>query len=278
MYMWKLLVGIFLCVLAQSLFLSGGNAADKTFVLTFDDGPRPEVLTGNSGLLQLLQEEAVPAAFFLQGWQARKHPDLVRELAKKGHLVANHTYGHATPAEWARIAARKDKKNWPALSSSEKQIYGEKGRGMFLRDVKRGKEALQALTGSTPIFLRPPKWSIDQRMYCELSRTQIVQMLPRIVRPELCSMEIMGMSPYADLNTTDYETIFRYTRGDVSFARAVDILVSRVKKISEGHKDGDVFIWVFHEHKITTEALRVLISWWKQQGVHFQTLTEVYGL
>jgi peptidoglycan/xylan/chitin deacetylase (PgdA/CDA1 family) len=59
--------------------------------LTFDDGPDPEV---TPKVLALLAEAGARATFFLIGERARRHPELVREILRQGHRLANHTQNH----------------------------------------------------------------------------------------------------------------------------------------------------------------------------------------
>ena len=66
------------------------NSARK-LALTFDDGPNPEI---TPKLLDLLDRYRAPATFFVIGRYARECPDLVREVAARGHVVGNHTETH----------------------------------------------------------------------------------------------------------------------------------------------------------------------------------------
>jgi polysaccharide deacetylase family protein (PEP-CTERM system associated) len=65
-------------------------------------------------LLALFGERNVRATFFVLGWIARRHPQLVREIADAGHEIACHGFGHQsllqmTPAEFrADLRAAKD--------------------------------------------------------------------------------------------------------------------------------------------------------------------------
>jgi peptidoglycan-N-acetylglucosamine deacetylase len=59
--------------------------------LTFDDGPNPAC---TPGLLALLERHCVPATFFLVGRFAHACPELVREIADRGHSIGNHTQTH----------------------------------------------------------------------------------------------------------------------------------------------------------------------------------------
>src|SRR5262245_13512562 len=63
----------------------------RKLAITFDDGPNPSL---TPKLLDLLEKHNVKATFFAIGKFARQCPDLVRETAMRGHIVANHTQTH----------------------------------------------------------------------------------------------------------------------------------------------------------------------------------------
>jgi peptidoglycan/xylan/chitin deacetylase (PgdA/CDA1 family) len=63
----------------------------KRLALTYDDGPNdPHTLR----LLEVLAKHQVHATFFLIGRYVRQRPDIVREIAKAGHPIGNHTFTH----------------------------------------------------------------------------------------------------------------------------------------------------------------------------------------
>lgn len=64
---------------------------EKLIALTFDDGPAPEK---TQQLLQILQQEAIPATFFLTGEEVQRHPELLRLILADGHQVGNHSFHH----------------------------------------------------------------------------------------------------------------------------------------------------------------------------------------
>jgi len=59
--------------------------------VTFDDGPSP-VTTPR--ILDRLDELGLRATFFCLGLEVDRHPDLVAEIAHRGHGVATHGYAH----------------------------------------------------------------------------------------------------------------------------------------------------------------------------------------
>ncbi len=65
---------------------------DKKIVfLTFDDGPIPEV---TPWVLDVLDRYGVKATFFMVGDNVRKHPEVFKEVLRRGHTVGNHTMHH----------------------------------------------------------------------------------------------------------------------------------------------------------------------------------------
>ncbi len=96
--------------------------------LTFDDGPNPSV---TPRLLVLLEQHAARATFFVIGKFARACPELVREIAARGHAIGNHTDTHPSLV-------------WRAPRS----IAGE---------LARCQEAVAAATqAAPPRWMRPP--------------------------------------------------------------------------------------------------------------------------
>ncbi len=65
----------------------------KCMYLTFDDGPS----TLTPYLLDILQENRVPATFFLLGVRASMHPEFVSRMLQEGHAIGNHGWLHEDP-------------------------------------------------------------------------------------------------------------------------------------------------------------------------------------
>lgn len=59
--------------------------------ITIDDGPDPEV---TPRVLDILDAHGAKASFFCIGVRALQHPELCREIVKRGHTVENHGQHH----------------------------------------------------------------------------------------------------------------------------------------------------------------------------------------
>lgn len=99
----------------------------KRIALTFDDGPHP-IYTPQ--MLELLKEEQVPATFFLLGENVELYGDVVKEIAKEGHLIGNHTYHHVQVT---------------TLSLDE-----------ACKEIQETSDLIEELTGTGTEYVRPP--------------------------------------------------------------------------------------------------------------------------
>jgi peptidoglycan/xylan/chitin deacetylase (PgdA/CDA1 family) len=65
--------------------------AGRTVALTFDDGPSPKY---TAQVLDILDEHEIKATFCVVGTSVEAHPELVREIADRGHTLCDHTLTH----------------------------------------------------------------------------------------------------------------------------------------------------------------------------------------
>ena len=63
---------------------------ENAVALSFDDGPVKNTLE----ILDILDRYNAKAAFFCIGKNIEKHPDIFKEIIKRGHIVGNHTFSH----------------------------------------------------------------------------------------------------------------------------------------------------------------------------------------
>ncbi|MRR18022.1 MAG: polysaccharide deacetylase family protein [Deltaproteobacteria bacterium] len=71
--------------------VSRGCTGRNDVALTFDDGPSGFT---TPKILDLLDRHQAKAAFFVSGVNALRHPDLIREIIRRGHTIGNHSMNH----------------------------------------------------------------------------------------------------------------------------------------------------------------------------------------
>jgi peptidoglycan/xylan/chitin deacetylase (PgdA/CDA1 family) len=110
------------------LRLPAAAAARNEVSLTFDDGPDPEI---TPRVLDLLDRYEAKASFFCVGEEAEACPHIVREIARRGHSVENHSHHH--PHAFA--------------------FYGP---WRLTREVQAAQAVIAGITGRAPQFFRAP--------------------------------------------------------------------------------------------------------------------------
>lgn len=85
-------------------YKNGGGLKVKEIALTFDDGPNPET---TPRILDILDQHCIKATFFMVGIYAKARPDLVREVAARGHFIGTHTYTHPNNLRHLSLEAAK---------------------------------------------------------------------------------------------------------------------------------------------------------------------------
>lgn len=94
-------------------------------------------------LLSILGARGIRGTFFVLGWTAQRHPDLVRRIAAAGHEVGSHGFDH-------ELVYRQD-------------------ANAFRQDIRRARQLLQDLSGQEVIGYRAPSYTIMTRTLWALS-------------------------------------------------------------------------------------------------------------
>ena len=63
---------------------------------------------GTSLCLDLLDRHGVKATFFVLGWTAERHPEVVQEIIRRGHEIGCHSYSHPVIFEMTRQELKAD--------------------------------------------------------------------------------------------------------------------------------------------------------------------------
>ena len=85
-------------------------------------------------ILRLFDAHDTKATFFILGWVADNHPDVVREIAAAGHEIASHGYEHTRVTKL--------------------------GRQDFVKDIERTRKLLEDVSGKPVVGYRAPSFSI----------------------------------------------------------------------------------------------------------------------
>ncbi len=93
-------------------------------------------------ILDLLDRHGVKATFFVLGWIAEKYPELVKEVAAKGHEIASHGYAHRLVYEMTPDEFRDDLKRSMDIIES---TVGQKVLGFRATSFSIMKNSLWAL-------------------------------------------------------------------------------------------------------------------------------------
>ena len=93
---------------------------DRRVWLTIDDGPSEQT----PALLDLLDAHGAKATFFLVGDRARARPDAVREIARRGHGIGNHSASHPQAWFWA-LGPRRMRREIAATQDVLRELAGQ---------------------------------------------------------------------------------------------------------------------------------------------------------
>ncbi len=95
------------------------------------------VCANTQRLLDIFDEFGVRSTFFVLGWVADQHPQLVRDIAGRGHEIASHGYSH--------------------------RLVYDQTPAAFRQDVRRAKHLLEDVTGASVGGYRAPSFSVTAR-------------------------------------------------------------------------------------------------------------------
>lgn len=108
--------------------LPPASRARREIALTFDDGPDPAT---TPRVLDMLDARGARSTFFCIGRRVEEHRDLAAEIARRGHLVENHSHRHRNTFWFLPPAMLRD-------------------------EIGRAQEAIASATGRAPRLFRAP--------------------------------------------------------------------------------------------------------------------------
>lgn len=119
----------------DAFYKGAPNRNKKEIYLTFDNGYENGY---TAKFLDVLKKEKVPGAFFVTGHYLESEPELVKRMAKEGHIIGNHSYYHPdlTKVDDARL-----KRELEMVRAKTEEITGIKNM----------------------VYLRPPRGILSER-------------------------------------------------------------------------------------------------------------------
>jgi polysaccharide deacetylase family protein (PEP-CTERM system associated) len=94
------------------------------------------IRTGMDLIFNVLEKTEKSATFFVVGWMAEKHPEIIREISDRGFEIGSHTHLH--------------------------QLAYEQDRKTFYNDVEKSIKTLEDCTGKNVTSFRAPGFSITE--------------------------------------------------------------------------------------------------------------------
>ncbi len=115
------------------------SAFENTIPLEQWDNLPGRVVNNTEKILNLFSRYDIQSTFFILGWVATRHPELVRDISSAGHEIASHGWSH---------------KRISFLTENQ-----------FRDEVSRSKRLLEDLTGREVLGYRAPSYSINKDNY-----------------------------------------------------------------------------------------------------------------
>jgi len=141
--------------------------------LTFDDGPEADT-TGR--LLDTLAQHGAAASFFLVGRNVAAGADLIRREQAEGHTIGTHTWSHpmlTTLGTTQTPAPAPTPTGTPGPSGSPPPAPADHGPSAVMQEVTRAIDAVAAITGSRPVWFRPPYGDVNDSVLRDLARVGV---------------------------------------------------------------------------------------------------------
>ena len=96
----------------------------------------PRIRLGMDLIYDILEKTEKSATFFVVGWMAEKHPEIIKEISDRGFEIGSHTHLH--------------------------QLVYEQDRKTFYNDVQKSIKTLEDCTGKKVSSFRAPGFSITE--------------------------------------------------------------------------------------------------------------------
>ena len=128
-------------------------------------------------ILDALDKGNARATFFVTGRWAKKNPELLKTMAKRGHQIENHGYSHPHPDQISVGA------NQEEIKKTERIIEGILGQRTRLYAPPYGEKGISGLRAADELGYQTILWTLDTVDWRSDSTTEII--VKRIVNPAI---------------------------------------------------------------------------------------------
>ncbi|MFF5176833.1 polysaccharide deacetylase family protein [Micromonospora sp. NPDC000316] len=152
------------------------NTGVRPVALTFDDGPSP---TWTPKVLDQLRAAKVTATFCVVGYEAQRHPDLIRRIVREGHQLCNHSWRHDLDlarrpvAEIRADLTRTNRAIQAAAPGTPVTFYRQPG----------GRWTAEVLAVAKDLGMRPLHWNVDPQDWDKPTAATIAKRVHSGARP-----------------------------------------------------------------------------------------------
>ena len=215
-------------------------------------------------VIDLFAEADVSATFFMLGWVAKRHPNMIRRIADAGHELASHGYDHARVFTMDRTG--------------------------FAEDIRTARAIIEDCSGVAVTGYRAPSFSIDSRTpwaFAELAEQGYAysSSVAPVVHdhygwPEAprFAFKPLPWSPLVELPvTTAMLGGRRVAAGGGGFFRVLPYAFSRWAIRQVNRADGRPAVFYFHPWEVDPDQPRVAHAPLRSRFRHYTGLGKMAG-
>ena len=150
------------------------ETSEKLVALTFDDGPEDYY---TPKILSILKEKGVPATFFVVGRQITYFPEIMKQIVKDGHGIANHTWYHPDLRyQWSSTVREE-------IISTQNEMQKVLGKKPDVFRPPYGAYTKADVAILNEIGMRNILWSVDTLDWSGMSAEAIMEIIHRDISP-----------------------------------------------------------------------------------------------
>lgn len=149
---------------------------EKDIYLTFDNGYEAGF---TNDVLDVLQEEKVPATFFVTGHYVEEEPEIIKRMAEENHIIGNHSYHHPDFTTMTKQEIKKElqlvEEAIADITNQVEMKYVRPPRGTFNEQTLKWTEEL----GYVSMFwsLAFKDWETDRQKGAQYAYDQIMEQI-----------------------------------------------------------------------------------------------------